>query len=304
MSLEDRARLAVWREGLLLGFWSLLAATLLARWLRARIWRHQLRLSSGRVITAPVGQHPRGRCATRHPHASVCGGRARCTTCRVRVGDGLAKLAAPSSLEAQALAGIDAPPNVRLACQTRPRSDLAVAALLPPGADPAAARRPGAPQGRERPVVAMFVDLRESTKLCESRLPYDAVFVMNQFFAAMHDALRATNGYYAQFRGDGLLALYGLDSDLPRACRDALRGAAEMQSASAPQREPRRRARRADAHRHRPARRGGHRRHPGPAGRADPFRDRRQHQHRRALRGHDQDLPVRARGLRRHPCGS
>ena len=42
--------------------------------------------------------------------------------------------------------------------------------------------------------------------------------------------MRATNGYYAQFRGDGLLALYGLASDLPQACRDALRGAAEMQS--------------------------------------------------------------------------
>jgi adenylate cyclase len=75
----------------------------------------------------------------------------------------------------------------------------------------------------------MFVDLRGSTKLCESRLPYDAVFVMNQFFAAMYEALRATNGYYAQFRGDGLLALYGLESDLAQACRDALRGAAEMQ---------------------------------------------------------------------------
>jgi len=164
------------------------------------------------------------------PHASVCGGRARCTTCRVRVADGLARLAAPSPVEAQALARIEAPPNVRLACQTRPRSDVTVAPLLPPGADPAAARRPGSPQGRERPVVAMFVDLRESTKLCESRLPYDAVFVMNQFFAEMHDALRETSGYYAQFRGDGLLALYGLESELPQACRDALRGAASMQS--------------------------------------------------------------------------
>jgi len=232
MSVEDRARLAAWREGLMLGFWSLLAATLLARWLRTRIGAtYQLRLSSGRVVTAPVGRSILEALRDEGiPHASVCGGRARCTTCRVRVGDGLARLAAPSSLEAQALARIDAPPNVRLACQTRPRGDVAVAPLLPPGADPAAARRPGAPQGRERPVVAMFVDLRESTKLCESRLPYDAVFVMNQFFAAMHDALRATNGYYAQFRGDGLLALYGLDSDLPQACRDALRGAAEMQS--------------------------------------------------------------------------
>jgi adenylate cyclase len=231
MSVEDKARLAVWREGLMLGFWSLLAATLLARWLRTRIGAtYQLRLPSGRVVTAPVGRSILEALRDEGiPHASVCGGRARCTTCRVRIGEGFSRLSAPSALEAQALARIDAPPNVRLACQTRPRGDVAVAPLQPPGADPAAARRPGAPQGRERPVVAMFVDLRESTKLCESRLPYDAVFVMNQFFAEMHAALRATNGYYAQFRGDGLMALYGLESDLPQACRDALRGAAEMQ---------------------------------------------------------------------------
>jgi len=232
MSVEDRARVAAWRDGLLLGFWALLAATLLARWLRSRIGgTYQLRHSSGRVVTAPVGRSILEALRDEGiPHASVCGGRARCTTCRVRVADGLARLAAPSPVEAQALARIEAPPNVRLACQTRPRSDVTVAPLLPPGADPAAARRPGSPQGRERPVVAMFVDLRESTKLCESRLPYDAVFVMNQFFAEMHDALRETSGYYAQFRGDGLLALYGLESELPQACRDALRGAASMQS--------------------------------------------------------------------------
>jgi adenylate cyclase len=132
-------------------------------------------------------------------------------------------------MEAEALARIEAPPNVRLACQTRPRRPIAVAPLLPPGSDPAAARRPGTPQGRERPIVAMFVDLRESTKLCESRLPYDAVFIMNQFFAEMYDALRETGGYYAQFRGDGLLALYGLETRLAPACRAALAGAAEMQ---------------------------------------------------------------------------
>jgi adenylate cyclase len=231
MSVEERSRLLAWREGLTLGFWALLAVTLLARWLRSRIGgTYELRHSSGRIITAPVGRTILEALRDEGiPHASVCGGRARCTTCRVRVGDGLARLAEPSALERQALARIDAPPNVRLACQTRPRSDVSIAPLLPPGANPEAARRPGAPQGRERPIVAMFVDLRESTKLCESRLPYDAVFIMNQFFAEMHDALRGTNGYYAQFRGDGLLALYGLETDLPQACRDALRGAAIMQ---------------------------------------------------------------------------
>ena len=107
---------------------------------------------------------------------------------------------------------------------------MAIVPLLPPAVtDAPAARRRGAARESERSIVAMFVDLRGSTRLAESRLPYDVVFIMNQFFAEMYAALRATHGYYAQFRGDGLLALYGLESDLPQACRDAMRGAAEMQ---------------------------------------------------------------------------
>lgn len=231
MTPAHRALLGGWRQGLEYGFWTLLAATLLARWLRSKVgatW--QLRHSSGRLVSAPVGRSILEALRDAGvPHASVCGGRARCTTCRVRIGEGLATLPPPSALETQALSRIDAPPNVRLACQTRPSRDVAVTPLLPAGAGADAARRPGAAQGRERPIVAMFVDLRGSTKLAEDRLPYDVVFLINQFFAEMYEALRATGGYYAQFRGDGLLALYGLETDLPAACRQALAGAAQMQ---------------------------------------------------------------------------
>jgi len=231
MTPQQRELILEWRQELELAFWALLGATLLARWLRTRLrGTYQLRHASGRVIIAPIGRSILE--AMRDvgvPHASVCGGRARCTTCRVRISDGLAALHPPSAMEAQALARIEAPPNVRLACQTRPRQDVAVIPLLPPAADAASARRPGTARERERPVVAMFVDLRGSTRIAESRLPYDVVFIMNQFFAEMYEALRATNGYYAQFRGDGLLALYGLESDLPTGCREAMRGAAEMQ---------------------------------------------------------------------------
>lgn len=231
MTAEQRGRLAAWREGLELGFWSLLGATLLARWLRTRLGgTYQLRHSSGRVITAPIGRSILEALRDEGvPHASVCGGRARCTTCRVRIGEGLAKLPAPERQEALALERVDAPPNVRLACQTRPRTDVTVIPLLPPDVNAATARRPGAARERERAIVSMFVDLRGSTRIAESRLPYDVVFIMNQFFAEMYEALRATNGYYAQFRGDGLLAIYGLETDLPEACRQAMRGAAEMQ---------------------------------------------------------------------------
>ena len=233
MSEADRTRMAMWRSGLEYGFWILLAVTLLARWLRARIGAtYRVRHASGRVIVAPVGRSLLEALRDEGiPHASVCGGRARCTTCRVRVSEGLDHLPPPGRREAKALGRIHAPPNVRLACQCLPTRDVTVTPLLPPNAGPTSARQPpGGAQGRERPIVAMFVDLRDSTRIAESRLPYDVVFIMNQFFAEMHAALRATGGYYAQFRGDGLLALYGLQTELPSACRAALAGAAEMQT--------------------------------------------------------------------------
>jgi adenylate cyclase len=231
MSEAQRSQMAAWRGGLEMAFWVALAATLLGRWLRTRIGAtYRVRHASGRVITAPVGRSILEAIRDEGvPHASVCGGRARCTTCRVRVGEGLAQLPPPGRQEALALGRIEAPPNVRLACQTRPTRDVAVTPLLPANAGPVPAGTRSGAQGRERPIVAVFVDLRDSTRLAEGRLPYDVVFVMNQFFAEMHAALRETGGYYAQFRGDGLLALYGLDSSLEEACRAALRGAGEMQ---------------------------------------------------------------------------
>jgi len=55
------------------------------------------------------------------------------------------------------------------------------------------------------------------------------LFILNRFFGEMKDALEATNGHYAQFTGDGLMALYGLYGDDPaRGAADALRGAREM----------------------------------------------------------------------------
>jgi adenylate cyclase len=75
----------------------------------------------------------------------------------------------------------------------------------------------------------MFVDLCGSTTLGEARMPYDVLFVLNQFFSEMNKALDATGGHYSNFTGDGLMALYGLDIEEPAmGAEDALRGAREM----------------------------------------------------------------------------
>ena len=163
------------------------------------------------------------------PHASICGGRGRCSTCRVRVGRGLSDLPPPEPSELKVLARVAASPSVRLACQVRPRSSLDVVALVPGHVDAEAAYTDhGHQQGQELKVAMLFADLRSSTKLCEDRLPFDVVFVLNQFFAELAQALKDTNGHYAQFNGDGLMAIYGLESGADTGATEAIAGAVAM----------------------------------------------------------------------------
>jgi len=49
----------------------------------------------------------------------------------------------------------------------------------------------------------VFVDLRGSTTLGEARLPYDVLFILNQFFHEMTKALTDTRGHYSQFTATG-----------------------------------------------------------------------------------------------------
>ena len=205
-----------------------------ARGMRLWRWRNRklprLTHASGRVMPIPAGASVLE--ALRHegvPHAALCGGRARCTTCRVLVTKGGDGLPPAAGLEAAALARIGATPGMRLACQLRPDADISVMPLLAPDAGAAEGSLRGGFEGRERLITVVFVDMRGSTSLGESKLPYDVLFILNRFFGEMSKAVAATNGHYSQFTGDGLMALYGLDAaDPATGPADALRGAHEM----------------------------------------------------------------------------
>jgi adenylate cyclase len=167
------------------------------------------------------------------PHASVCGGRARCSTCRVRVVSDRFALPQPSGREAFVLkrVGVNSDPSIRLACQLRPRSDVSVIPILPPhiGAD-FVRNRQRINIGEERFLVSMFVDMRGSTTLSETRLPFDIVFLINRFVDAVSRGITEAGGQPNQFIGDGVLALFGLKCDRETACRQALRAAALIAS--------------------------------------------------------------------------
>jgi adenylate cyclase len=215
-------------------FVTALAAVLAARGTRALVERRRglvrIAYPGGREVTVPVGftvleASRRGGI----PHASVCGGRGRCSTCRIRIDRGLETVAPAGLHERRVLGRVDAPPNVRLACQLRPTEDLAVTPLLPPearAADALGAPAPGT--GREQEITVLFADLRGFTQVAERKLPYDVVFILNRYFEAVGRAIDGAGGTVNQFTGDGVMALFGVATTPETACRQALQAAAEL----------------------------------------------------------------------------
>jgi adenylate cyclase len=234
---DDQERSWIYRteRDLLLAFTSLLGAVMLAGALRGLAQRRGIRLrypDGSSIAMAPGMSVLEASRSAGIPHASVCGGRGRCSTCRVRIVDGLERLPAPSPDEARVLRRIDASGDIRLACQLRPAHALSVVPLLPATAGPAAARvqvHPG--QGVEREIAVMFADLRAFTRMAEGRLPYDVVFVLNQYFRAMGEAIEAAGGRVDKFLGDGIMAWFGIAAEPAVACRQALAGARAMAEA-------------------------------------------------------------------------
>ena len=217
----------------LIGYLGLLGFVLLARGARALNERRAgmvvLSYGNGKTVRVPKGLSVlEASLRNNVPHASVCGGRARCSTCRIRVIGDYASLPEPSMREAFVLnrVGAGADPAIRLACQLRPVADLSFFQIFLPQTT-AATLRSSSPSriGEERYLVSLFVDMRGSTKLAEKRLPFDTVFIVNRFLGAVSQAVIECGGQPNQFVGDGQLALFGLAADPQTACRQALRAA-------------------------------------------------------------------------------
>jgi adenylate cyclase len=233
-SPAQRATLIRVREVLVNTVWGLLIVTVAARGARAFLSRRRAKVRvsypGGRAVVVPAGWTVlEASRSARIPHASVCGGRGRCSTCRIRVGGDPALLPPPSPLEHRVLQRVGAPPNVRLACQLRPDRDLAVTPLLAVTADGGTHHLGGSSRhGQEQEIAVLFADLRGFTRLAEHKLPYDVVFFLNRYFEAVGGAIAEAGGIANQYTGDGVMALFGVEAGAEAACRQALRAAGAM----------------------------------------------------------------------------
>jgi adenylate cyclase len=291
------------------GFATLLILVLIARGVRALIERRRGSIRviypDGRSVRIPPGLSVLD--ASRRagiPHASLCGGRARCSTCRVRVLLGWESLVPPSPAEYRVLRLIGVDRAVRLACQLKPTADISVWPLLPPEITVRDVDRLNVTEtGRERFVAIPFIDIRASTQLVENRLPFDVVFILNRFFEAVGHAIIAAGGTPNQFIGDGI------DGDLRRRNR-ARPGLSSGPGSSPPDRlalgrnEPRpdQRAAAADRFRHRHSRRRSYHRQDGLSRARSDDGGRRGGSHRLAVAGPDEGVRLPAGRLGNDRC--
>ncbi len=221
------AALAELGNQLILGYLAIVALVCVLRILRK--WREQRRQALNifypqeKMVRVPRGFSVLE--ASRWagiPHMSMCGGRGRCSTCRVLVTAGLEDLPVPNMQEARTLAAIGADRRLRLACQVRPKDNCGVVPLLSPDQLPINKLTSVFTTSGEYEIAAFFVDLRNSTRLADGRLPYDAIYIIDRYAAAVCSAIEAYKGRVTSIAGDGVMCFFGADCNGATAARRAL----------------------------------------------------------------------------------
>jgi len=216
---------------LLYGFWAILGLAMLIFLLRK--FASKRRAIRIRYVDGPEVSTQKGLTllevsrANGVPHTALCGGRGRCTTCRVIVEEGADLLHPPSEAEARSLAAVNAPTNARLACQIRPTNALTVFRVFRPDGRRGRAH---ASQGAERRLAILFLDMRGFTARTTGQLPYDVVFLLNRFFDAVVPCITGAGGSIDKYLGDGLLAVFET-ADEASSAQAALKAAAGIGAA-------------------------------------------------------------------------
>lgn len=172
--------------------------------------------------------------AARLPHFRECGGQGRCTTCRIRVLDGIDNVSERKPREAQIARERGWDDYTRLACQTHATGDVRVQRLIRSPVDVSLlqveALRSG--PGREVSAAILVCDIRQFTPFVEGNLPYDVFHILNRFFAELGEPILLNGGFIYQYVGDQIIGLFGLTgASAEKSCLGAVRAGLGMMHA-------------------------------------------------------------------------
>lgn len=163
------------------------------------------------------------------PHMHSCGGKARCSTCRVNILQGAENVLPRNKIEQQLAEKKGMESCIRLACQTRIEGPIILRRLVMDHVDANLARQHNEKAGREHSLAILFSDIRGFTNFSERHLPYDVIHILNRYFQEMGTAVFEHHGYIDNYIGDGLMALFGVsENDASTNCSNAISAAFQM----------------------------------------------------------------------------
>ncbi len=145
------------------------------------------------------------------PHMHICGGNARCSTCRIIIEQGLENILSRNELEQQLAEKKGMEDSIRLACQSRIKGPVTLRRLVMDDLDADLAMNQQGKVGREQKIAILFSDIRGFTDFAERHLPYDVNHILNRYFQEMGTAVLEHHGYIDKYIGDGLMALFGVE---------------------------------------------------------------------------------------------
>lgn len=166
------------------------------------------------------------------PHTHVCGGNARCSTCRVMITEGQEYCLPRNQNESRLARRLSFTSDIRLACQTQVVGDITIRRLVLDQADIDLVEQPenGTREGHigiERKVAILFSDIRNFTTFAEAVPAYDVIHILNRYFYEMDHLIQDYGGYVDNHIGDGIMALFGINNE-PDAALSAVQAGLAM----------------------------------------------------------------------------
>ncbi len=168
------------------------------------------------------------------PHLHECGGNGLCTTCRVRIIEGINNLSRISKKERILGNKRNWDPSIRLACQSRVQGDVVIQRLVWSSAEISHLQMEEfeGEKGDQRSLAILFCDMRNFTQIADDHPDFDLAYMLDKFFQATGDPIVINNGIIYQYAGDEIIGIFGsTENDPQKACLDAIRAALGMQYA-------------------------------------------------------------------------
>jgi adenylate cyclase len=161
------------------------------------------------------------------PHYHSCGGKAQCSTCRIRILEGMENLSLYTDKEIALRQKIPFPKNVRLACQCYVTGNgVRVHRIIRDEIDISMYIKEDTLTdleytGEEKELALFFLDIRDFTSFINAYLPFDVIHIIRRLFNLFRKVIDQNNGSIIETEGDGFYATFGFETTPHQAVENA-----------------------------------------------------------------------------------